>query len=154
MLEWRNVTDGPDLELVRRLFREYADWLGIDLCFQGFEQELQTLPDPYAPPNGALFLVVEDEEPVGCVALKKLSCSVAEMKRLYVKPRLRSKGLGKSLSMKAIDVAEALGYDAIRLDTLRRMDQAVKLYEYLGFEEIAPYCINPEPDVIFMEKKL
>ncbi len=154
MLEWRHVTDGPDLEHVRELFREYADWLGIDLCFQGFEEELQSLPGAYAPPSGALFLVMDGDEAVGCVALRAFSTSTAEMKRLYVKPRLRDQGLGKSLSMRAIDVAEALGYDYIRLDTLRRMDKAIQLYAYLGFEEIEPYYNNPEVDAVFMEKKL
>lgn len=154
MLEWRHVTDGPDLELVRKLFVEYADWLGIDLCFQGFEEELRTLPGAYAPPCGALFLVMDKDEAVGCVALKQLNRSVAEMKRLYVTPRMRDKGLGKSLSMRAIDVAEALGYDYIRLDTLKRMDKAIKLYEYLGFEEIEPYYSNPQPDAVYMQKKL
>jgi carbonic anhydrase len=154
MLEWRHVTDGPDLERVRKLFKEYADWLGIDLCFQGFEQELKTLPGAYAPPSGALFLVMDGEEAVACVALKKFSNGIAEMKRLYVKPRLRNHGLGKSLSMRAIDVAEALGYDYIRLDTLRRMEEAIQLYSYLGFDEIEPYYNNPEADAVFMEKKL
>jgi len=154
MLEWRHVTDGPDLEHVRRLFKEYADWLGIDLCLQGFEEELNSLPGDYAPPHGALFLVMDESTPVGCVALKQLNNGVAEMKRLYVKPELREQGLGKNLSMRAIDVAEALGYDYIRIDTLRRMDKSVKLYEYLGFKEIPPYYINTEPDAVFMEKKL
>lgn len=154
MLEWRHVTDGPDLEHIRILFKEYADWLGIDLCFQGFEEELRTLPGAYAPPSGALFLVMDNESPVGCVALKRIDHCTSEMKRLYVRPSLREKGLGKSLSMRAIDVAEALGYDYIRLDTLSRMDKVVQLYKYLGFEEIDPYYHNPEPDAVFMQKKL
>ncbi len=154
MFEWKHVTDGPDLEHVRKLFKEYADWLGIDLCFQGFEEELVTLPGAYAPPNGALFLVMENAVPIGCVAIKRLDHCVAEMKRLYVVPEYRDKGLGKSLSMRAIDVADALGYDYIRLDTLRRMGKAVKLYEYLGFEEIGPYYDSPVADTIFMQKKL
>ena len=154
MLEWRHVTGGPDLEHVRLLFREYADWLGIDLCFQGFEEELKSLPGAYAPPYGALFLVMDEERPVGCVALKRMDNCHAELKRLYVRPGLRDKGLGKSLSMRAIDVAEALGYDYIRLDTLGRMDKAVQLYKYLGFEEIPAYYQNPEPDAVFMQKKL
>ncbi len=154
MLEWRHVTNGPDLEHVRILFREYADWLGIDLCFQGFEEELSSLPGAYAPPSGALFLVMDENNPVGCVAIRRIDHCTAELKRLYVKPELRDKGLGKSLSMRAIDVAEALGYDSIKLDTLGRMEQAVELYKYLGFEEIGPYYNNPEPDAVFMEKKL
>lgn len=154
MLKWKHVTDGPDLEHVRMLFKEYADWLGIDLCFQGFEEELKSLPGAYAPPHGALFLVMDDEKPVGCVALKKLDYNVAELKRLYVRPEQRDKGLGKNLSMQAIDVAEALGYDYIRLDTFGRMDKALELYKYLGFEEIGPYYDNPQPDAVFLEKRL
>ncbi len=96
MLKWKHVTDGPDLEHVRMLFKEYADWLGIDLCFQGFEEELESLPGAYAPPHGALFLVMDDEKPVGCVALKKLDYNIAELKRLYVRPEQRDKGLGKT----------------------------------------------------------
>lgn len=155
MLEWRHVTEEDDIKQVKNLFRDYADWLQIDLTFQNFEKELETLPGEYAPPTGALFMVKNGEEPVGCVALKQLNKGVAEMKRLYVKESFREKGLGKSLAMRAIDVAEALGYESICLDTLGHMKKAIALYKYLGFEQIAPYYEgHPDPDAVFMEKKL
>jgi GNAT superfamily N-acetyltransferase len=113
---------------VRELFREYADGLGVDLCFQGFEAELAGLPGAYAPPSGRLLLVVCGSEVYGCVALRRLSDSAAEMKRLYVRPAARGTGLGWALVNALIVEAEAIGYRRILLDTLPTMTAAIRLY--------------------------
>lgn len=138
----------------RRLFREYAEDLGVDLCFQGFAEELAHLPEKYGPPHGALLLAVEDEQTIGCVALRKLQDRVCEMKRLYVKPRFRGKGIGRALAAAIIEKAIALGYSTMRLDTLENLKEAVNLYASLGFKESRPYYDNPLPNVVYWELDL
>ncbi len=137
---------------VRLLFEEYAASLGVDLCFQGFEEEVKSLPGKYAPPEGGLFLALSDGQPVGCVALRPLNTpDIAELKRLYVRPHARGSGLGRSLTQQAIERAITAGYDRIRLDTLPMMEDAQRLYRKLGFREIAAYTFNPVPGVTYME---
>ncbi len=151
----RTVITAEGMELVRTLFREYAGSLNFDLCFQDFEQELTSLPGPYAPPSGRLLLATVAEKPAGCVALKKLADGVCEMKRLYVRDAYRGTGLGRTLAEQIIREARDLGYEAIRLDTVPSvMGSAVGLYRSLGFREIPPYCFNPVPGALFLELPL
>jgi putative acetyltransferase len=136
-----------DLDEVRTIFREYADGLGVDLCFQGFEEELADLPGEYATPRGALFLARVDGALAGCCALRALDSSdypnASEMKRLYVRKAFRGFGLGRQLAEAALDAARRGGYDCVLLDTLDDMEAARALYEDLGFQEIPPYYHNP-----------
>jgi putative acetyltransferase len=144
----------PRVETVRELFVEYHKELGIDLCFQSFDEELASLPGKYAPPSGLLLLVVEDGRPVGCGALRDLGEGICELKRIYVRPEARRRGLARMISEKLIEFGRAAGYKVARLDTLMRLKGAVPLYEQLGFTEIPAYNFNPEPDIVYMERLL
>jgi ribosomal protein S18 acetylase RimI-like enzyme len=146
----RDALFPDDLGVVRELFREYADRLGVDLCFQGFAAELDALPGKYAPPGGRLFLAACDGETAGCVALRPISDSVGEMKRLYVCPAFRGRGVGRALVDRVIAEAQAIGYRRLQLDTLPAMAEAIRLYESLGFRDIPPYCENPVPGARFL----
>jgi putative acetyltransferase len=151
----RCLSPADDMEPVRVLFREYAASLGFDLCFQNFEQELAELPGQYTPPSGCLLLATAGDEPAGCVALKKLTDGVCEMKRLYVRGHYRGTGLSRTLAEQIIQEARRLGYQAMRLDTIPTvMGSAVALYRSLGFHEIPPYCFNPVSGALFMELRL
>ena len=136
-----------DMLTVRELFREYQEWLGVDLCFQDFEPELATLPGRYAPPNGVIFLAVESDEVVGCVGVRPKAGDEAELKRLYVRPDHQGCGFGKQLFHAAMSKAQAIGYTSIVLDTLQPMRAAKSLYLAYGFKEIPAYYQNPEPGV-------
>ena len=143
-----------EIEAVRALFREYQQFLGVDLCFQGFEQELATLPGRYAPPQGRLLLARDGEQAAGCVALRPLDEGVCEMKRLFVRPDYRGQGLGRLLAVQGVDEATALGYVVMRLDTLETLDRAMRLYTELGFQRRAPYYANPLSGVAYWERAL
>ena len=149
------VQADSEVQEARRLFEEYAAWLGVNLCFQNFEKELAELPGDYAPPGGRLLLAVEDDQVAGCVALRKIGEGVGEMKRLYVRPAFRGRGLGRTLTETVIDAAREVGYDRLRLDTLPgKMDRAIAMYRSLGFTNIEPYYDNPYEDAAYMELRL
>jgi ribosomal protein S18 acetylase RimI-like enzyme len=145
---------GEYLATVRELFVEYANSLEVDLCFQNFNQELAELPGQYAPPEGRLFLAMEGKAPAGCVALRSLGNGSCEMKRLYVRPEFRGKGLGRLLARRAVEAAVECGYQRLRLDTLVSMKEAIALYESMGFHRINPYYDNPSDLAVFMELSL
>jgi RimJ/RimL family protein N-acetyltransferase len=149
-----DLTEPARMDVVRDLFREYQRTIGVDLCFQGFAEELATLPGAYAPPRGRLLLATIGDDPVGCVGLRPLDGDAAEMKRLYVRPAARGQGLGRRLATSVIDGARALGYRCVRLDTLASMTDAIALYRALGFVEIPPYRPNPLPGPRYFERTL
>ncbi len=136
-----------DMPGVAKLFREYQQWLGIDLCFQGFEEELLTLPGGYAPPKGVILVAIEDGELVGCVGIRPRMKDEAELKRLYVQPDHRGRSIGKRLFHTAMSKAKEIGYASIVLDTLPTMQTARLLYVAYGFKKIPAYYRNPEDGV-------
>ncbi|MGO9168000.1 MAG: GNAT family N-acetyltransferase [Candidatus Sulfotelmatobacter sp.] len=139
----------------RELFLEYAQSLGFSLCFQNFDKELAGLPGDYAPPEGRLLLVECESRLAGCVALHTLDVTVCEMKRLYLRPQFRGKGLGRVLAERIIAEARQIGYRQMRLDTVEPvMKDAVGLYRKLGFKEVAPYRPNPMAGAMYMELEL
>jgi putative acetyltransferase len=149
-----HMSSPEEMPLVRKLFEEYAASLDIDLCFQDFERELETLPGAYGPPEGAIIIAFSGGEPAGCVALRKLEKEACEMKRLYVKPEHRGAGVGRALAGAVIERAREIGYASIKLDTLRSMTEANALYVSLGFAECAAYRLNPCEGPVYMELSL
>jgi ribosomal protein S18 acetylase RimI-like enzyme len=148
----REATSAEDLADVRTLFVEYARSLGFNLGFQDFDGELAGLPGAYAPPRGRLILAARAGVAAACVAVRPLAeDGVAEMKRLYVRPAHRGRGIGVRLAREAVVAAAALGYTRMRLDTLGSMTAAMALYRSLGFVEIPAYYANPLPDVHYFE---
>ncbi len=136
----------------RELFLEYAHSLGFSLCFQNFDKELASLPGDYAPPEGRLLLAQYEGQLAACVALHKLDADICEMKRLYLRPQFRGKGLGRILADRIIAEARQIGYRRMRLDTVEPvMKDAVAMYRRIGFREIAPYCKNPIAGALYME---
>ncbi len=127
----RLVTSEPLVSQARELFREYQVSLGIDLCFQGFEEEMAALPGTYAPPQGRLYVAFVDGRPAGCIALRPFEGQQCEMKRLYVRPGFRGQSLGRKLAQRVISEAREIGYAALLLDTLPTMTAAQELYRSL-----------------------
>jgi putative acetyltransferase len=144
-----------DGQTVHELFEEYAESLGFDLCFQGFDVELATLPGRYSPPSGRLLLARRDGLPLGCVALRDLDDGICEMKRLYVRPEARGTGAGTLLTDAVIAEARAAGYARMRLDTIAPiMERAVLLYRRRGFVQIPAYAANPIEGALYLELTL
>ncbi len=148
------ATERATIEQAAALFREYQTAIGVDLCFQGFAEELAGLPGAYAPPRGALLIAHVGSDAAGCVALRPLETGIAEMKRLYVRDAFRGTGLGRRLVESIVAAARTAGYERMRLDTLDTMTGAIALYRSLGFVEIAPYRPNPLPGPKFFEVTL
>ena len=153
-IEVEYVFEGPMLEEVRALFREYASWLAIDLSFQGFAQELAGLPGEYAAPHGTLLLGLVRGAAAGCVAVRRREDRACEMKRLYVRDSFKGHGRGRVLAEHAIEWARRAGYQRMLLDTLPSMAAAQRLYEALGFRDVAPYRFNPVAGTRYMELRL
>jgi ribosomal protein S18 acetylase RimI-like enzyme len=145
----RSAEFPADLDEVRAVFLEYQADIGTDLCFQDFSKEVATLPGSYAAPAGRLLLAVDDTQIVGCVALRPLQGIDCEMKRLYVRPQARGSGLGRLLTVSALDEARAAGYGRVLLDTLPSMANAIDLYRSLGFQQVAPYRPNPVAGALY-----
>ncbi len=166
MIEIVEASEPERMPVVRELFLEYAKWLGFDLCFQGFQEELETLPGKYAPPEGRILLALDSPdplkgqahaavlEPAGVVALRPLGEGVCEMKRFWVRPPYRGKGLGRELGTRIVEAARQIGYSEMVLDTLPQMEAARKVYLSLGFEVCEPYYHNPRDEVVYMRKAL
>ncbi|MGE5231119.1 MAG: GNAT family N-acetyltransferase [Deltaproteobacteria bacterium] len=150
----RKATGPHEIEVVRGLFAEYAAELPVDLGFQGFAEELATLPGAYAGPGGVLLLAWADDLPAGCAGVRPLEPGACELKRLYVRPAFRGRGLARRLAAAALAEARDRGYARVRLDTLPGMIEAQRLYRTLGFREIGPYRANPVPGAKYMELAL
>jgi putative acetyltransferase len=163
------MNSSPDIQLVnpdslelwdatRHILRDYAGSLNVDLCFQDFEAELQSLPGQYEAPGGLLLLALVDGQVAGCVGFRALPdvdyANACEMKRLYVRPAFRRFGIGRILAQGLIDAAVQAGYSAMLLDTLDDMEAARGLYESLGFEAVPPYYFNPIPGAHYLKVDL
>ncbi len=148
------ATTRAELHAVRRLFSAYAEELGVDLCFQGFDAELAELPGRYGPPRGRLVVGYDGDEAIACVGLRDLGDGVSEIKRMYVAPAHRGARLGRRLATMMIADARALGYAKVRLDTLATLTPALQLYGSLGFRRIDAYYANPHADVVYLELDL
>jgi ribosomal protein S18 acetylase RimI-like enzyme len=154
VIEFKQVIEQDLVNQVKALFLEYAQSLNIDLCFQDFDAELETLPGKYSPPDGILILVLVDGKAAGCAALRKITKDICEMKRLYVRVNYREMGIGSSLVAMVIEEALKLGYQYIRLDTLPEQKNAHAIYESFGFCDIKPYIYNPVAGARYMELDL
>ena len=150
----RSASTDADFTQARALFEEYAAGLAIDLCFQGFSQELDTLSRMYGPPRGVLLLADIEGVPAGCAAVRRLDEVTCELKRVYVRPEFRGTGMGRRLTETAMRAAREMGYTSIRLDTLPEMATAQRIYEHLGFRDIPAYYGKPMAGQRFMEAVL
>jgi GNAT superfamily N-acetyltransferase len=156
MLTILQATTTDHLNTARELIVEYATGLEFNLCFQGFEEEMRSLPGKYAPPAGRLLLALWDSHPAGVIALRPLEePGVCEMKRLYVRPQFRGHRIGRVLAQRTIGEAAEIGYSRMRLDTIPgKMDRAIEMYRDLGFAETVPYYSTPVGQTLFLELAL
>ncbi|MGB4585718.1 MAG: GNAT family N-acetyltransferase, partial [Rectinemataceae bacterium] len=143
-----------DMDGIRGLIREYMDSMALNLCFQGIDEELTSLPGKYSEPEGAIIVAEAGGALCGCVALKKIGEGICEMKRLFVKDAFKGKGIGRELVRRIIDEGRSKGYRFMRLDTLESMKPALALYRSFGFSETAAYVYNPLEGAVYMEKAL
>lgn len=157
-IELREARTPGDLIAVRELFLDYQADIGIDLCFQGFSEELESLPGEYAAPTGALLVALVDGAPAGCVALRPMPntdhLNACEMKRLFVRRAFRGFGLGRLLVERIMTQGQLAGYTTMLLDTLSDMETARALYQEAGFVEVAPYYHNPLPGAHYLKADL
>ncbi|MFZ6010439.1 MAG: GNAT family N-acetyltransferase [Bacteroidota bacterium] len=153
-IQFKIAASQLEFEHGKTLFQLYVDQLGVDLSFQNFKDELESLATQYNKPDGALIIAYAGETAIGCVAIRKLDAQIGELKRMFVLPDYRKYKIGKKLLEESIRTATALGYKKIRLDTLPTMTAAQNLYRQYGFYEIPPYRFNPIEGTIFMEKLL
>ena len=147
------LTDGhvaDRIDDLRTLFKEYADWLGVDLCFQDFDAELAGLPGEYGPPRGRALLAEVDGRLAGCVGLRPMADGWCEMKRMYVRDHARGLGLGRLLAERIVAEGRTLGYAGMRLDTLSHLTAAKAIYASMGFRETPPYYDNPLAGVQYL----
>lgn len=155
MLTFEEVSeDGPRLDVFRKLITDYQGELPIDLCFQNFQAELDDPFKKYGRPGGVVVLALWDGEVAGCGALQNLGDGICELKRIYISPPFRRRGIARAVSEFLLERGRQLGYSVARLDTLRRLPGALELYQSLGFNETAPYNFNPEEDIVYMERPL
>jgi GNAT superfamily N-acetyltransferase len=154
MLNIRLATSLEGVAIVRRLLREYQNAIGANIGFRGFESELARIHGKYAPPAGRLYPAFDDGQAVGCTGRRKLAEDICEWKRLYVRPDYRGRGIARKLVVRAINDARKIGYRSMRLDTLRSMLPARKLYRSLGFKAVRPYTHDPVPGALFFELAL
>ncbi|MEK6712076.1 MAG: GNAT family N-acetyltransferase [Nitrospinota bacterium] len=157
MLQIGPMTTDADLAAARALIDEYAQMRGVEACFDRAERhhkEMAELPVLYSPPGGAFFLAWDEGRPAGCIGLRDLGGSICEMKRLYVRPLFRGRGIGRQLAGRLVEEARRMGFSRMRLDTLAWMKEAHALYRSMGFREIPPYHDRGQPGELFMELAL
>ena len=153
-IDYRIAQSAPEFSAGRDLFEEYVTSLGVDLSFQDFNKELSIIDQQYNHPVGALLLAYYDDVAIACAGVRKLDDHTAELKRMYVRDGYKGQGIGVQLMQRSLEIARALGYQKIRLDTLQTMTKAQALYRSFGFYEIPSYRYNPLEGAIYMEKML
>lgn len=153
-LQFKIAQTSEDFQIAKALFEEYAAALNVDLCFQGFDEELKTIHVQYNLPKGCLILVYEKEKVIGCAAIRVYKDQSCELKRMYLKPECRGKNIGKELLQFMFSKAKELGYSKMLLDTLPQMQTALHLYKQFGFVQIESYRFNPVEGTVYMEKQL
>ena len=154
LTEINTAKDTEEFSEAKKLILEYVEWLGIDLCFQNFDYEINHLQEMYSEPNGGLVLATIDNKVIGVAGIRKFENKDCELKRMYVKEEYRGTGIGRKILEYAIELAKKLNYDKIKLDTHESMKPAIKLYMEYGFKEIQQYRYNPVESVRFFELNL